>query len=602
MFLLLGCLLNRDLYDERRAALADADGDGYASEDDCNDDNAAVNPAANEICDGLDNDCDGSVDEDATDATLWYQDADGDGYGNPVEVVASCTEPAGFVAKGGDCDDSVATVHPGAAETPYDGIDQDCDGADVTDIDGDGYDAVVAGGTDCDDFDALTFPGAGESWDRAYVDSDCDGDLAEQLLEFGTSVSVGRTAEGRAGANLAPLGDVDGDGSAAFLVAAYYDGAKYDYGGAIFVVRGSEPGRLSEQQSIEADGEAWFLGTGMDGGRDIDGDGRPELAVGATGYDGGRGLAALVSSVALEGGGQQSLLSVAAASVSGSEAEAYLGSQVRLIADTDGDGADELFIAAPCASVGGLELAGAVYGFDARALMSGGFAVTDAEAEIAIRGPSAEAYLGNNVHGLGDQDGDGLADLALSDGLTTLWVVLGGSGSGDVKEVAVSTVLDAVADTRTVGDLDGDGRLDLFVLGANAALYTDLKAAGTWTRDEAYSTFSAFGDAFTEAIDLGDLSGDGRSETMLFVSSLTSLGTGWAGVVDSERVRFGATIDLGEERLQAVSTRPDSAFGFRAVVAGDIAGDGAHWFAVGGPRDDEGGADAGAVALLPVPR
>jgi hypothetical protein len=231
MFLLLGCLLNRDLYDERRAALADADGDGYASEDDCNDDNAAVNPAANEICDGLDNDCDGSVDEDATDATLWYQDADGDGYGNPVEVVASCTEPAGFVAKGGDCDDSVATVHPGAAETPYDGIDQDCDGADVTDIDGDGYDAVVAGGTDCDDFDALTFPGAGESWDRAYVDSDCDGDLAEQLLEFGTSVSVGRTAEGRAGANLAPLGDVDGDGSAAFLVAAYYDGAKYDYGG-----------------------------------------------------------------------------------------------------------------------------------------------------------------------------------------------------------------------------------------------------------------------------------------------------------------------------------------------------------------------------------
>ncbi len=65
-------------------------------------------------------------------------------------------------------------AHP--VEIPYDGIDQDADGADLVDIDGDGHASVLtAGGTDCDDRRAWVHPGA---WDAPgdRVDADCDGD------------------------------------------------------------------------------------------------------------------------------------------------------------------------------------------------------------------------------------------------------------------------------------------------------------------------------------------------------------------------------------------------------------------------------------------
>jgi len=83
----------------------------------------------------------------------------------------------------GDCDDTEASVHPGATDAWYDGVDADCDGANDYDADGDGYvDAAwdgMEGGTapyrgDCDDGDASTHPGADDGWYDG-VDSDCDG-------------------------------------------------------------------------------------------------------------------------------------------------------------------------------------------------------------------------------------------------------------------------------------------------------------------------------------------------------------------------------------------------------------------------------------------
>ena len=61
----------------------DADGDGFTASEDCDDADAAVKPDAEEICDSVDNDCDGTVDgEGVTDAATWYADGDGGGYGN----------------------------------------------------------------------------------------------------------------------------------------------------------------------------------------------------------------------------------------------------------------------------------------------------------------------------------------------------------------------------------------------------------------------------------------------------------------------------------------------------------------------------------------
>jgi hypothetical protein len=169
----------------------DADGDGFAGSDDCDDEDAAVNANADELCDSVDNDCDGEVDEEALDASAWYIDGDGDGYGDLAGEALHCAPPIGFVTDPTDCDDGDAGVHPTAVEV-CDGIDQDCDGtADdgagidyYEDLDGDGFGdpstgqplcdgtGFVGNGTDCDDTVSGVHPGALEICDE--IDNDCD--------------------------------------------------------------------------------------------------------------------------------------------------------------------------------------------------------------------------------------------------------------------------------------------------------------------------------------------------------------------------------------------------------------------------------------------
>ena len=100
---------------------------GYvANSTDCDDSNIAINPAAVEVCDGIDNDCDGSVDEGVL--TTYYRDADNDGYGDSGDSQQACSAPAGYVANSTDCDDSNIAINPAAVEV-CDGIDNDCDGS-----------------------------------------------------------------------------------------------------------------------------------------------------------------------------------------------------------------------------------------------------------------------------------------------------------------------------------------------------------------------------------------------------------------------------------------------------------------------------------------
>ena len=173
---------------------------GYSTNNtDCNDGDAAINPGAAEVCDGIDNNCDGQTDEDAPVIT-YYFDVDGDGYGSPNNPIQSrCFVPTNTVTNNLDCDDQHATVYPGAPEL-CDGMDNDCDGAVdedaplITyyfDVDGDGYGSpgspvqarcfvptnTVANNLDCDDQHATVYPGAPELCDG--MDNDCDGQIDE---------------------------------------------------------------------------------------------------------------------------------------------------------------------------------------------------------------------------------------------------------------------------------------------------------------------------------------------------------------------------------------------------------------------------------------
>ncbi|MBN2798584.1 MAG: putative metal-binding motif-containing protein [Deltaproteobacteria bacterium] len=179
---LLAALALTACRDKEDPGTYDLDQDGAPAVEDCDDLDNTVFPGAAEVCDGADNDCDGAVDEDATDAPSWYADADADGYGDPGQVLTACARPDGYVERDGDCDDSSSAHHPGAAESDCaDPEDYNCDGSvGYDDADGDGFPACE----DCDDTAATTHPQADEVCDGA--DNDCDGSADEEAVDAAT--------------------------------------------------------------------------------------------------------------------------------------------------------------------------------------------------------------------------------------------------------------------------------------------------------------------------------------------------------------------------------------------------------------------------------
>ena len=162
------CLDPNDYNCDGSVGYADEDGDTFAACEECDDLNALINPNGTEVCNDLDDNCDGAVDVDAIDASTWYADADGDSYGNEEVVTASCDQPDNFVVDSTDCDDADGTSHPGGEEVANDGIDQDCDGEDLIDTGDTGDTGDTADtGTETGDTDTGT-PG----------DTDTDTDVA----------------------------------------------------------------------------------------------------------------------------------------------------------------------------------------------------------------------------------------------------------------------------------------------------------------------------------------------------------------------------------------------------------------------------------------
>ena len=173
----------------------DADADGYgiagsttedcavptgyaATDDDCDDTSAAVNPGATEVCNDTDDDCDGDIDDDdssldtATTST-WYADTDADGEGDPVSTTLRCDVPSGFVGNSDDCDDTDAVLN--SATVWYLDADSDGFGDDTSTVTqcSQPTSAYALDGGDCNTADSSIYPGATEVCD--VTDQDCDG-------------------------------------------------------------------------------------------------------------------------------------------------------------------------------------------------------------------------------------------------------------------------------------------------------------------------------------------------------------------------------------------------------------------------------------------
>ena len=206
---------------------------------------------------------------------------------------------------GDDCDDQSEFVNPTAEEVPYDGIDQDCSGADLTDLDGDGYDSTaVTGGDDCDDSDPGINP-SGTDVPYDGIDQDCsgydaidlDGDTYDGSIN-GVDCDDNNAAVNPGAADIpynnidedcsgADLVDVDGDGFAAIAGGGTDcdDNAFGIYPGAPETPYDGIDQDCNGYDLLDADGDTF---TGLSGGGNDCDDANPSVYPGApeTPYDG----------------------------------------------------------------------------------------------------------------------------------------------------------------------------------------------------------------------------------------------------------------------------------------------------------------------------
>ncbi len=415
----------------------DSDADGFGSEtttqacsqpsgyvddsSDCDDTDAAIHPDADEVCDGADNDCDGSVDgEDALDPLTSYQDADVDGYGDATVTQWSCDPPSGYVSQADDCDDSDADSYPGAPDTCHDGVDQDCSGTDAT--------CTLWGEIDLDT--------------QAVGWSDSD----DSLGATGMAVAIGD--------------HLDEDGRSELLVSTpYYEFGKLMSRLWIVPIRsGVSGGSLSMAGSVDGayaitgiqlrDGAGMYSSSGIG---DFDGDEQADLVVGSPGWessglgtysaDDDEGRVYLVEGP-IEAGALDELADVV---IEGDQPMDRLGYLVYAVGDVDGTGADDLVVT----SDRNLDtllfsdpLLGPTTAYPADALASFEGLQTASQAT--------------------DLNGDGLADLCIGSGVVQVyWGPM--TAEGDLSGDDADLVITGTGSPAQTGDVDGDGLPDLLL-------------------------------------------------------------------------------------------------------------------------------------------
>ena len=642
---------------------ADSDGDGWASCEECDDGDASIHPGADEYCDGDDNDCDGVIDEDsAVDASTWYFDADGDGYGNGRAPSVACSQPAGYVANADDCSDVDATIYPGADEY-CNGEDDDCDlyidedgAVDAPtfyiDADADGYgteDTVVTDqchspsgyaedSGDCDDTDFDTNPGALEYCDGE--DDNCDGVVDEATAvdvlnwyidtdgdNYGNGATVSRACNEPSGYT-ADSGDCnDTDSTINPDADEYCDGTDNDCDGV-----------TDESSAVDAD--TWYA--------DVDGDGYgdPARSVNACSQplnyesdssdcdDGSAGINPGADEVCNDGidnncsGGfdpctmdlmdSDTIFLGAAANDQGARA-------VTTVSDWNADGVDDLLISARS----GAGTAGINYlYYGSSDIDTWGVLVMDTAAaggaDVTFTGATAGDYAAVSNAASMDLSGDGAVDIAIGSASPDaeagrMWMVFGDYSSPPSGDLSLADAdatwsgedgYDRAAGPDAIaylGDMDGDGFNDM-VVGANSA---DDNGSSSGTAYLIYGPVSAGDHQLSDLDDFiyGDVANDRIGKFVAAVGDTTGDGTPDLAAGTLYANSYAGTVYLFETAPTGSMAAADADVildgedlsdyaGGCVAGIGDHDGDGYDDYLIGATRDDTGAADAGAAYLV----
>jgi hypothetical protein len=589
--------------DDAEAWYLDADDDGYGDstssfvscdapvgyvEDstDCDDGDSASYPDGTEVCDGADNDCDGSTDpDDSVDATTWYEDSDGDSYGDSSSSSVSCSTPTGKVTDATDCDDTDSSVYPGATEY-CDELDNDCDGTvdedsatDTStwymDADSDEYGDVsvssmscdppsgyVGDATDCDDDDSDSYPAATEiCWDA--TDNNCDSDVDEGCDEVDLSDAdaklFGEALYDQAGNAVSGAGDVNADGYDDILVGAQTEDSNGSSSGAAYLILGPIIGEYDLANSDgkfmgEADGDG--AGWSVSSAGDTNADGYDDILISANAEDEG-GSSAGATYLILGPTSGEFVLTDANAKLVGESSGDSSGWSVSSAGDTNADGYDDILIGAYWES----EVTpgeGAAYLLNGP--ISGDLSLVSANARL--RGEVSEDCAGLSVSGAGDTNADGYDDILVGAGY---------EDSGGTNAGAVYLIL---------GPQTGDSDLSS----------ADSKLVGEATGDFAYVVSDA-----------GDMDNDGYGDILIGAQGEETGGTD-AGATYLVRGPVTPDRTLSAVDAKLVGENADDSVGNSVSGIGDINNDGYDDIIVGAENESTNGSNAGAayVVLGPI--
>jgi len=642
----------------------DADSDSIPACEDCNDSDATIYPDADEICDGLDNDCDDLIDDedddDVVDGSTFYIDYDGDGYGALAYTEVACDAPSGFVDNAEDCDDTTALANPGETEV-CDEIDNDCDGtvdgasasdAETVyyDYDGDGFGdpateeitcttasgyVDVAG--DCDDDEDSINPDEIEVCNDG-IDNNCDetADGCELDLTEADAVLLAEGAGDQLGYSLPPIhADFNQDGYDDLVLGAYNNDNSESNAGTLYILYGSvssqtvgEAGDLIEG---ETSGDSFGRFAGSMG--DFDNNGYDDLVVGAPNQDSG-GKNAGASYIFLNAGDSDTPfadLTPADADlmVLGEGAYDYLGGVAVGVGDVNSDGYDDFLSGAKNYNVAGVT--DSTYG--AAYLVLGAATIAENEFDgdeggYRLMGEGDDDALGVGMAGA-DINGDGVGDILLgaelNDGNGTdsgaIYVLLGpvtserDMGADDDAQVVGASAGDRLGlAVEPAGDINEDGYDDFLTgatrddVGAPDAGITYL-VYGSSTIDEwdgaaisdsevgVQASFYGVSDDNTTggSMAAGDFDNDGEIDFLIGAENVGSDGEGAAYFFYGP---VSGSLPLSSADASFTGDESNDQAGQDVAFAGDLDGSGNNAILVGANKDDDAGTDGGAVYII----
>lgn len=387
-------------------------------------------------------------------------------------------------------------------------------------------------------------------------------------------------------------GDLNGDGVPDFAVGAHQN-KNFSYSPEPGYVRVHSGADGSELFTFRGGASNWRFGNDLCGGTDFDGDGVPDLLVGAFKYETSVPELGLVR---IFSGADGSILHSVYGTVWGDR----IGMSVAWIGDVDGDGVPDYMFGAPQA--------------DSPAVNSGELIVHSGATHTPLfvhSGPSFGAGLGWTARPVDDLDGDGAAELVVG----APGYSVGGANQGAV--IVYSGATGAVLHTFLgqgpgdffghtvdgIGDLDGDGFADIAV-GAPQGRYTGPHIGPGYVRvfsgRDGALLLELHGDApfdqFGHSVrGVGDVTGDGRVDLLVGAPRAVTLGVQPTGLPGYARLFSGRD---GVLMHTFVGTDPDDQFGVSVAAVGDFDGDGHTEFLIGACEDVLGQTRAGYAVVV----